>query len=244
MPTKPPEEGVKHVVRPGEWVGSIALAYGFADWETEVWNHGNNAELKKNRADPHVLAPGDELFIPPWEEKKESCATEQRHKFKLKTPSETIRVRILDQDGKPVKNAKYTLELEYGPGGGGAYKQQNDATDGEGMLTEVIPSTAKSGIVNVPDANLRLELQFGLAPLNATPELAVLGAKQRLAGLDFYHGAIDEQDDPGFRLAVEEFQRFCARHKDGDDASITDAGEINAELTDETKAALIKYYGC
>jgi hypothetical protein len=243
MPTKPPAEGLKHTVKQGQWVGSIALIYGFADWEKDVWEHADNAQLKELRKDPHVLAPGDELFIPPWTDKKESCATESRHSFKLKTPNETIRVRILDEDGEPVKNAKYVLELEY-EAGGGTFKQKNTTTDGEGVLTEVIPSTVRSGIVRVPDAKLEIQLDFGLAPLNAGEELAILGAKQRLSALGFYRGPIDSQSGPGLSNAVEAFQRFCVRNKDSGDPSIMDPGEITAELNDKTKEALLKYYGC
>src|SRR5436853_5915538 len=179
MPTKVPVDGLKHTVKEGQWVGNIALMYGFAEWEADVWNHDQNSDLKNLRKDPHVLAVGDELFIPPWQEKKESCAVEQKHTFKLKTPSETIRVRILDEDGEPVKNAKYTLTLDY-EGNGITFKQQNTSTDGDGVMTEVIPSTVQSGVVRIADAKLEIELEFGLAPLNASEEVAIIGAKQRL----------------------------------------------------------------
>src|SRR6185436_7527045 len=124
------------------------------------------------------------------------------------------------------------------------FKQQNTTTDGEGVLSEVIPSTVQSGIVRVPDAKLEIELEFGLAPLNASEELAIVGAKQRLKATGFYQGEIDKEDGIAFHKAVENFQRFCVRNKDKGDDSITDPGDINAELSDKTKEALIKYYGC
>src|SRR4051812_23195035 len=44
-------------------MSSIAHDFGFLNFET-ILNHPKNAELKKNRANPQVLFPGDEVFIP------------------------------------------------------------------------------------------------------------------------------------------------------------------------------------
>src|SRR5438552_12728166 len=148
MATRPPPDG-KYPIKDGEWVGSVAMHYGFADWEKDVWKHPQNSKLKDLRQDPHVLAEGDELFIPPWEEKNEDCPTEKKHRFQLKVPSEVVRIRLLDDEGKPLKNEEYVLELEYSPGGG-TFKQENTKTDGGGLLTEPIPSTTTIGRLRFP----------------------------------------------------------------------------------------------
>ncbi len=245
MPLKPPAEGLTHLIQDGEWAGSIAIRYGFADWEKDVWQHAKNAQLREKRKDPHVLAKGDQLFIPPWEEKEETGATEQCHKFKLKTPSELFRLRILDTEGEPVKNSEYTLKLEYGPGGG-TFKQKKTRTDDQGVVEETIPSTAISGILLVPDAGIELHLDFGhLDPMDPADEvLMIKGAQQRLNGLGYYAGPIDGKKSAALESAVIAFQKFCQQNKDAGDPSIIDPGEIDGTLNDKTRHALQKFYGC
>ena len=117
MPTKPPADG-KHKVADGEWAGSIALNYGFTDWES-IWNLPENDELRRNREDDaHTLAEGDVLFLPQWTQKEESGDTEQRHKFQLNTPSEVLRIRVLGENGEPLAGAQYVLDITCTPGGG------------------------------------------------------------------------------------------------------------------------------
>jgi hypothetical protein len=243
VPIKPPDDGMLHTVTSGDWAGSVSMRFGFADWEKEVWQHPENNRLKELRKDPHVLAPGDVLFIPPWEDHTEDCATEKKHTFKLKTPTEVLRIQVLDAAGEPLKNAEYKLELTYGPGGG-EFKQKNKATDGEGMLEEMIPSTSTSGILRMPESGLEIQLDLGhLAPLKHDEERTrILGAQQRLRALGYYKGEPDGEMDGETREAITAFQKICKQYPDHWKAS--DPGEINGELSEKTLKAIEKYYGC
>lgn len=245
MPDKPPADGLNHVLQGGEWVGSVAIGYGFADWEKDVWKHPKNKTLRDKRKDPHVTAPGDVLFIPPWEEKKVDAATEQTHKFKLKTPTEQFRMRVLDEDGDPIKNADYTLELQYDPSGG-VFKQKNKKTSGEGVVEETIPSTTTGGRLLIPQEHLSFDLDFGfLAPLDADDEkLRITGAQQRLRALGMYFGEVDGAESPETQDALLAFQKLCKANAGKGDNSITDPGELDGTLSKQTREALLKYYGC
>jgi hypothetical protein len=53
----------KHTVRAGETLSSIARAHGYADWKA-IYDHPNNAELKRKRPNPGLILPGDVLFVP------------------------------------------------------------------------------------------------------------------------------------------------------------------------------------
>ena len=64
-----------HEVQEGECILSIAEAAGLF-WET-LWNHPDNADLKRERGSPHLLRPGDRLTVPELTKKSESCATEE-----------------------------------------------------------------------------------------------------------------------------------------------------------------------
>jgi len=57
-----------HTVVQGEHLSSIAKKYGFSSYKT-IWDHGQNADLKKKRQNPNVIFPGDRLFIPDKVEK-------------------------------------------------------------------------------------------------------------------------------------------------------------------------------
>ncbi len=242
--SKPPEDG-KHQVEDGEWAGSIAAAYGYLDWEHDVWKRGENAALRERRPNPRVLGEGDVLFIPPWEEKKESCATELKHRFKLKAPTELLRIRLLDLEGKPLKNEDYALQIDYAPGGG-KYEQKNKQTDGDGFLQECIPSTAMKGLLSFAKAPQKILLRLGyLTPmdLNDNPKL-IRGAQQRLLAIGFDPGSIDGLDGPRTQSAVTAFQQFCADNKNQGNARIIDAGPVNGTIGKMTRDALLKYYGC
>jgi hypothetical protein len=54
---------ISHVVAPGECLASIAEHYGFAD-PAVIYNHPENAALRRERPDPNVLLAGDVVAIP------------------------------------------------------------------------------------------------------------------------------------------------------------------------------------
>ena len=55
--------GTYHTVVQGEYLSGIAKKYGFSSHK-KIWDHAQNAELKKQRQNPNVIFPGDQLFIP------------------------------------------------------------------------------------------------------------------------------------------------------------------------------------
>lgn len=247
---RPPDHG-QYIVQDGEWVGSIAIRFGFADWKKDLWMHGDNAGLRNLRQDPHTLAEGDQLYIPPWQDHKESRATGSRHTFRLKVPSEVLRIRLLDADHAPIADEPYVLEVQFGPGGG-TYTQQNAQTDKKGILTEAVPSTALSGKLRIPRLDLVYPLQFGyLTPLDLSNRpLLIHGTQQRLNLLGFEAGPDDGIEGPLTQAAVERFQRFCRDNhgkpdaKGNTDARINDAGPVDGIMGPRTREALLKYYGC
>ena len=73
-----------HEVQQGEHLSGIALDYGFPDF-TPIWNHPQNAELKQKRENPHVLLPGDKLFVPDKTAKEYSRPADNQHTFEVLT---------------------------------------------------------------------------------------------------------------------------------------------------------------
>jgi hypothetical protein len=73
---------MKHTVRQGECIDSIAFEHGF--FVDTLWNYVQNRALKQLRKDPNILQPGDIVMIPERTLRKESCITEKKHTFKRK----------------------------------------------------------------------------------------------------------------------------------------------------------------
>ncbi|KIG14834.1 hypothetical protein DB30_06287 [Enhygromyxa salina] len=117
--------GSQHTAKQGDSIESIAYAAGHI-WET-VWDAPENAALRELRKTPHVLLPGDVVFVPPIEVRTESIATGQRHKLRRNSVPSKLTVRFL-VDGEPRADAAYTFVC------GGV--ERHGTTDGDGWLDE------------------------------------------------------------------------------------------------------------
>lgn len=191
-----------HTVVQGDHLSSIARKYGFSSYKT-IWDHGQNAELKKKRQNPNVIFPGDRLFIPDKGEKEESRGTEKRHHFKVKTEKLKLRLVLEDMYEKPLANAMVELSIEnevfkLTTDGQGKIEADIKATDGQGLLTIKDPQT--------PINEILIPIKIG----NLDPVEEESGQKARLNNLGYFAGPSDaksdEQNKAAFLSAVEEFQ--------------------------------------
>jgi hypothetical protein len=228
----------EHVVRKGDCISSIADAYGHF-WET-VWNFGKNSELKKLRADPNILLPGDVVQVPDKEGKQVSGETDTRHKFRKKGVPAKIRLKIMkespsedsdDESGDVIssssqepdevcENLPYILEID------GAVTNGN--TDSEGMIEFSIPPGAKKGkLIIEPNTPLAREISLELGHLNPISEIR--GVKQRLANLGFDCGNTNNDNlNEDLEGALRAFQLTHA---------LEVTGEIDQATRDELKDA-------
>lgn len=85
-----------HRVAQGEFVGNIAARYGLR--AEAIWDHPDNRDLKQRRKTPHILKPGDSLFVPEKQGKEVEVATGELHRFKVKLATTTLRVRFHLED--------------------------------------------------------------------------------------------------------------------------------------------------
>jgi hypothetical protein len=174
-------------VKQGDCISSIAQKHGLF-WE-KVWNDPKNAKLQQTRKDPNVLYPGDLVFIPDKEEKLESGATEQRHRFRVKGSLVKIRIRFTIDD-QPRANEPYKLEIEG--------LSREGTTDGDGYLEENIPANAKGGRLIVGEGSSQdiYEIKLGTVDPIETDD----GIRCRLFDLGY-----DTKDD--FAEAIRTFQK-------------------------------------
>lgn len=189
-----------YVVQQGDHLSGIAKSFGFEDFHT-IWEHPSNAALKAKRNNPHVIFPGDQLFIPDKRPKTESVATTKVHRFRFLAAPLKLRIAVRDFDDQPITQTPCQLEVE-----GAVY---NLTTDGKGLIEHAVPKTAKMGKLKIPKLDLELPVKIGhLDPVDENT-----GQRGRLANLGY-----DLGDDSQLRYAVEEFQ--C-------DHGLTVSGELD-----------------
>lgn len=191
-----------HTVEQGEYLASIAKDHGFSDWHT-IYDHPQNAALKKKRTNPNILFPGDQLFIPDKQLKEESCPTEKKTRFKLNVPKAWLKIVLKDPEGKPIANQPYSLRV--------AWLTVKGTTDGSGGLEQKLPVGIETGQLYLEKLGLTWDLKIGhLDPLqDGAPDAAIVsGIQARLNNLGFHCGDVDGDLGPKTRAALMKFQRL------------------------------------
>jgi hypothetical protein len=197
-----------YTVEQGDHLSKIAKDNGFTDY-TVIWDHPDNADLKKQRQNPNVLFPGDQVFIPDMEQKHESGPTDKRHTFAVN--KKTIKLRLVLEDiyEKPIAGAQCALLID-----GQIYQL---TTDGNGKLEQEIPLDAKEGVLTIrgdqtPFQNEIIPIKIG----HLDPADEISGQIARLNNLGYFAGPLDGSDTDAFESAVEEFQCDHGLKVDGD----------------------------
>jgi N-acetylmuramoyl-L-alanine amidase len=203
-----------HVIEQGECLASVAAAHGF-DWRT-LWEHPNNAELKEKRKDPNVLFPGDVVFVPDKEIRKEKLPTGKRHRFVHKGALETLRIRLIDELDRP--RTKIGYELLIGD------ESRTGTTNDDGELIEPIPPHTREAKLNFGGGEITLRIG------DLDPPDTISGAQARLTNLGYDAGPCDGIAGPRTSDALRTFQEAVEIEPTG-------------ELDDKTIAALRDRHG-
>ncbi len=195
-----------HTVAQGEHLSSIAEKYGFSDYRT-IWNAPENAELKKKRK-PHILLPGDRLFIPDRQDKDVDKQSEKRHRFKVKAQPLKLRIVLKDLKNKPIADTQCKLEL-----GKEVYSL---TTDGKGLIEQVIPPTEHDGKLTFQDPDTSVEVVIPILIGHLDPIEERTGWQARLNNLGYDAGRVGSEDTQRLKSAIEEFQCDHKLKVDGD----------------------------
>jgi hypothetical protein len=181
-----------YTVQAGDCLSSIAHQHGFNDPLT-VWNHADNATLRKQRPDMNVLRPGDLLHIPDKERGDLPAATDATHRFRVKRQRVMLDVVLL-VDGEPLAGMPCEITLASG--------MVTVSTDGAGHLRQPIAADEARALIRIPELDIEWQLPLG----HLDPVDEVHGVQQRLRNLGHPCGELDGQAGPRVRAALRQFQ--------------------------------------
>lgn len=204
-----------YTVKQGDHLSKIAKAFGFSDYHT-IWDHPENADLKKKRQNPNVLLPGDTVFIPDRQVRQESRSTDQAHRFTARGRTLKLRVTLEDLYEKPIAGARCVLSLE------GDIRRFT--TDEAGRFEQVIDPEVRTAYLSILDDQTPYhDAQIAIKIGDLDPVEAMSGQIGRLNNLGYFAGDCDQPDPAAFQSAVEEFQCDHGLQVDGNCGPITQA---------------------
>jgi hypothetical protein len=196
-----------HKVKQGEHLTSIASMYGFRDFLT-IWLHPDNSDLRRQRRNPNLLFPGDEVSIPEKQQKSEPVVTDKVHRFQIEGQKKLLlQIIVQDMNATTRKDTFYFLRVHED-----VFAHNTDAN---GMTKDQIDAPDRDGELLLDDSRLLFRLKIGhLNPLIESPEKvadekdrreAIAGWQDRLNNLGYFAG-YTPTNDRQLRWAIEEFQ--------------------------------------
>ena len=209
---------IKHTVKQGECISSIAYKYGFLP--DTLQQDSVNSELMQLRDDPDILLPGDVINIPDKRTKTEQVPTDQQQKFVRKGVPAYLTLQLLDDEQEPRANMDYTLTVDS--------ITISDTTDADGYIdTSIPPNARKATLVLDIDGNTE-EYEIPLGHIDPIDEVS--GIQERLHNLGYDCGRIDGQLGDKTSTLIKHFQQ---------QQGLEETGEIN----DATKQKLLEIHG-
>lgn len=186
-----------HQVKQGDTMVSIALRYGFRDWRA-IWSHPDNWKIRAARPDPQILYEGDEVIVPDKDVQKTACGTGSTHRFVLKAAPVFVRLHLKDEEGQPVADHRFLLEV------GGRSIEGRSGPDG--LIHEEVPPESHEG-------KLTLWLREDGAPFtwkvkigHLDPADTISGVQARLNHLGYHPGEVTGEMNEQTAAALRRFQ--------------------------------------
>jgi hypothetical protein len=210
---------IRHQVKLGDCLLSIAGSHGFRDWEA-IWKLPENEELRARRPDSSVLAEGDEVFVPDPRAKQIVVDTNQRHRIVVSLPPAAIRAQLLHLDGTPMSACKYTLAC--------AETEVEGQTDDKGWLEKEIPCRVQGLVLTVYLSADKTGPRYAwrLSAGHLDPVDTDTGLRQRLANLGYW--PLAEDDEAALPYGLRAFQ---------EDHGMQPTGEPDDETREKLKEA-------
>jgi len=190
-----------HIVEQGECLSSLAARVGLQ--AQDLHNHPANADLKKLRPYPNILAPGDIVEIPDPEQKAESASTDKTSRFVIHSPKVKLRIAMLDYLGNPYAGKRYVVTV--------GKQEIRGKTASDGLIECDVPADAQQGHLRVwfDDADPAPHIDRDLLIGHLDPIDLISGVQARLDNLGF--PCSDSGQIDNFTLAA--LRRFRAANQ-------------------------------
>jgi hypothetical protein len=105
----------QHTIGRGDCLLSVVAQSGLGDWE-RVWGAAENDALRRKRASPFVLLPGDQLSVPVVSPKHFQGPTSITHQFVLKRLRTRLRIQLRQRHGSgfefPLSDAGCRFDID------------------------------------------------------------------------------------------------------------------------------------
>jgi hypothetical protein len=131
-----------HTCKDGDCLSSIAAQYKLPSIQPL---QDANAELKKKRPSPNLLAVGDVVKLPEKKEKEADANSGGSTKFQVKFPKAELRVYLRGVVGEKLPNVKCVVTVAHPTKG----FTKDVTADGEGLLKLPIPADATGATLEV-----------------------------------------------------------------------------------------------
>lgn len=210
-----------YIIKQGDYLSKLASLLRFD--AQSIWNDPRNQELKKRRADPEILLPGDVLYIP--DAPPAPCLLRKGTKNRFVAAVTKVRVRTCfrDHEGSPFKALQYKVE--------GLGEPITGVTDVNGLVDFDVDVGVREVRVVFPDRLEHYDLRIGdLDPIDEPT-----GANMRLEHLGYYGWMLAGRAEPSLgldteclRLALRAFQR---------DRKLPETGMLDAATTSALREA-------
>jgi hypothetical protein len=159
-----------YVVAAGDHLPAIAFRLG-ADADA-IWKDPRNRELSARR-DPHMLAPGDVLYVPEPRMRTAPLRVGDTNRFTAEIPHISVRVRLVDEKAQPRKHQPVEVR--------GVGHVPPHWTDGDGVLELGVPVCTRTLSLLLVDEGIEVPLFVG----GLDPAEESSGQRMRLSNLGF-----------------------------------------------------------
>ncbi len=170
------DDAKPYVVQPRDTVLTIALMHEVE--VDQIVDHEKNAPVFEERErDPHMLAPGEILYIPPPEPPTASVSPQATNRFVAKVPMVHLHLCFHSEKGA-LANEEFRID---GPAELLTEARENPdeplegQLDGEGKLSLKVPALTSSFVIEFPERNVEHEVWVG--GLDPTDQRTGLGAR-------------------------------------------------------------------
>lgn len=198
-----------HVVQVGDTMQRIAREHGFPNWQ-KVYEHADNAALRKLRPNPSLLQAGDQVFIPDVTQHEVELATNARHTFVIRGEHAPLKLRLQDAIGEALPVMRYRLEVgdlrvEGTLPADGMIEHDVPVLAREGVLTLFVPHSEGEQDADATDARVEVEgLRYALQIGALDPVDSHRGLHARLVSLALYQGDTDADANASTQLAIND----------------------------------------